>query len=222
MKYFVLLCDGMGDLPMQELGGKTPLEAACTYTMDEFAKVSELGLCDTSNGIKPGSDIANMTILGYDPKIYHTGRSPLEAVSIGVKMKETDLVFRCNFVTLSSEPEYNEKTLVDYSAGEITTGEARELMKAVQEAFNNEKMAFYAGVSYRHCLVLHEHEDSYKCTPPHDITGKPIKEYLPDDAKLLDLMIKSYDILSEHPVNVARRAKGLNEANSIWLWGEGT
>ena len=163
-----------------------------------------------------------MTILGYDPKVYHTGRSPLEAVSIGVNMNDTDLVFRCNLVTLSSEPEYGEKTMVDYSAGEITTEEARELMKAIQNAFNSDEMAFYAGVSYRHCLLLHEHADSYKCTPPHDITGKKIKEYLPDDSRILDLMIKSYEILSKHPVNLARREKGLNEANSIWLWGEGT
>ena len=222
MKYVVLLCDGMGDLPIEELGGKTPMEAAITCGMNELAPKSEMGLCDTSNGIKPGSDIANMTILGYDPKIYHTGRSPLEAVSIGVEMGDNDLAFRCNLVTLSGEENYADKTMVDYSAGEITTDEARELIKTLQAEFNNDRMEFYAGISYRHCLLLHEHADAYKCTPPHDISGRKITDYLPDNAEILDLMKRSQAILKDHPVNVARRARGLNEANSIWLWGEGT
>lgn len=226
MKYIVLLCDGMADRKNAALGNKTPMEKAYKPNMDRLAKHAELGMCRTvAPGLKPGSDVANLSVMGYDPKACYTGRSPLEAASIGVDLKDTDVALRCNIVTLSDEENYEDKTMVDYCSGDISSQEAAEIIKTVQEKLGNEIYKFYNGVSYRHCLVVQNGTtDLGAMTPPHDISGKVIKEYLSDseNAKpLIDLMKKSYDILKDHPVNLARRAKGLNEANSIWLWGEG-
>ncbi len=226
MKYLVLLCDGMADLPYESLGNKTPMELANKPLMDKLAKVSEVGMCKTvANGLKPGSDVANLSVMGYDPLVCYTGRSPLEAASIGVDLKETDVALRCNIVTLSNEENYEDKTMVDYCAGDISTKEAHEIIKTVQEKLGNEIYKFYGGVSYRHCLVVDNGTtDLGEMTPPHDISGRVIGDYLSKSenaAPLIDLMKKSYDILKDHPVNLKRHEKGLNEANSIWLWGEG-
>lgn len=226
MKYLVLLCDGMADTPNALLGGKTPMELADKPYMDTLAKTAEIGMCRTvADGLKPGSDVANLSVLGYDPMECYTGRSPLEAASIGVDLKETDVALRCNIVTLSDEENYADKTMVDYCAGDISTAEAHEIIKTVEEKLGNEIYKFYGGVSYRHCLVVDNGTtDLGTMTPPHDISGRVIGEYLSDSenaAPLIELMKKSYDILKDHPVNLARRAKGKNEANSIWLWGEG-
>lgn len=227
MKYLVLLCDGMADKKNSAfLGGKTPMEAAHKPNMDALAKTAEIGLCKTvADGLKPGSDVANLSVMGYDPMRCYSGRSPLEAASIGVDLKPTDVALRCNLVTLSDEAEYTEKTMVDYCAGDISTEEAAELIAAVQEKFGNGKFTFYAGVSYRHCLVVANGTTELgKLTPPHDISGRKITEYLStaETAKeLIAMMKESYDFLMEHPVNKARIKKGLRPANSIWLWGEG-
>ncbi len=226
MKYLVLLCDGMADYDIPEFGGKTPLEAAHTPNMDRLAKKSELGLVKTvADSMKPGSDVANLSVLGYDPMIYYTGRSPLEAGSIGIDMKPTDVSFRCNLVTLSSEKNYEDKTILDYCADDISTAEAREIVKTLAENFNCEEFQLYSGVSYRHCLIWNDGTtDVGTLTPPHDITGKPIKDYIPrhkNAEKLYDMMVKSYDILKEHPINKEREKRGLRPANSMWLWGEG-
>lgn len=226
MKYLVMLCDGMADYPVEALGGKTPLEAAVTPTMDKLAETAEVGLVKTvADGMKPGSDVANLSVLGYDPVVYYTGRSPLEAGSIGIDMKKTDVSLRCNLVTLSDEPDYEAKTIIDYCAGDISTAEAKILIDFLAEKLNNDEFSFYSGVSYRHCLIWNNGTlDIGTMTPPHDITGKPIREYVPkheNAAKLYDLMKKSYDLLKDHPVNKARVERGLRPANSIWLWGEG-
>lgn len=227
MKYLVILCDGMADTHNPSfLSGKTPMEAAYKPNMDALACVSEVGLCKTvADGLKPGSDVANLSVLGYDPAVCYTGRSPLEAASIGIDLKETDVALRCNIVTLSGEENYEDKTMVDYCSGDISSAEAAEIIKTVQEKLGNDIYSFYAGVSYRHCLVVKNGTTELgTLTPPHDISGRRIGEYLStgeNAAPLIDLMKKSYDILKDHPVNLARRAKGLNEANSIWLWGEG-
>ncbi len=226
MKYLVLLCDGMADMPYAELSNKTPMELANKPLMDKLAKVSEVGMCRTvAAGLKPGSDVANLSVMGYDPADCYTGRSPLEAASIGVDLKETDVALRCNIVTLSNEENYKDKTMVDYCAGDISTAEAHEIIKTVQEKLGNEIYKFYGGVSYRHCLVVQNGTtDLGEMTPPHDISGRVVGEYLSKSenaAPLIELMKKSYNILKDHPVNLKRREKGLNEANSIWLWGEG-
>lgn len=226
MKYLVMLCDGMADYPVDALGGKTPLEAAEAPTMDKLAESAEVGLVKTvADGMKPGSDVANLSVLGYDPKIYYTGRSPLEAGSIGIDMKKTDVSLRCNLVTLSDEPNYEDKTIIDYCAGDISTEDARILISYLAEKLNNEEFSLYSGVSYRHCLIWNNGTtDIGTMTPPHDITGKPIKEYVPkhpNAAKLYELMKRSYELLSEHPLNKERIDKGLRPANSMWLWGEG-
>lgn len=222
MKYVVVLGDGMADYPIDELNGKTPLEAAKTPTLDALSKVSEVGLVHTiPEGMAPGSDTANLSVIGYDPKIYYTGRSPLEALSIGVDMEPTDISFRCNIVTLSEEESYEEKTIIDHSAGEITTEEAKELVEAVAKELGNELYQFYVGTSYRH-LTIWKNGTVIDLVPPHDILGKTIKEYLPKDEVLNQMMKKSYDILSNHPVNLKRKEQGLNPANSIWFWGAGT
>lgn len=226
MKYLVMLCDGMADYPVEALGGKTPLEAAVTPTMDKLAETAEVGLVKTvADGMKPGSDVANLSVLGYDPVVYYTGRSPLEAGSIGIDMKKTDVSLRCNLVTLSDEPDYEAKTIIDYCAGDISAAEAKILIDFLAEKLNNDEFSFYSGVSYRHCLIWNNGTlDIGTMTPPHDITGKPIREYVPkheNAAKLYDLMKKSYDLLKDHPVNKARVERGLRPANSIWLWGEG-
>ncbi len=227
MKYLVILCDGMADEKTSEiLGGATPMEKAYKPNMDALAQSAEIGLCKTvATGLKPGSDVANLSVMGYDPAVCYSGRSPLEAASIGVELKPTDVALRCNTVTLSAEENYEDKTMVDYCAGDISTKEAREIIKTVEEKLGNEIYKFYAGVQYRHCLTVENGTTELgTLTPPHDISGKVIREYLSDAdsaAPLIDLMKKSYTILKDHPVNLARRAKGLNEANSIWLWGEG-
>ena len=227
MKYLVVLYDGMADYPVPALGGKTPMELAKKPLLDKLARFGKVGTVKTvADGLKPGSDIANMSVLGYNPKECYTGRSPLEAVSIGVDMKDTDIIFRTNLVTLSDEENYEDKTMVDYSAGDISTAEAAEIIKSVQEHFGNEKFAFYSGVAYRHCLVWNNGTlDLGKMTPPHDISGKVIGEHLSDSEnakELIAMMKESYDFLMEHPVNKERMAKGERPANSIWLWGEGT
>lgn len=227
MKYLVVLYDGMADYPVPALDGKTPMELAKKPLLDKLARFGKVGTVKTvADGLKPGSDIANMSVLGYNPKECYTGRSPLEAVSIGVDMKDTDIIFRTNLVTLSDEENYEDKTMVDYSAGDISTAEAAEIIKSVQEHFGNEKFAFYSGVAYRHCLVWNNGTlDLGKMTPPHDISGKVIGEHLSrsENAKeLIAMMKESYDFLMEHPVNKERMAKGERPANSIWLWGEGT
>ncbi len=226
MKYLVMLCDGMADYPVDELGGKTPLEAAATPNMDKLAETASVGLVKTvADGLKPGSDVANLSVLGYNPDDCYTGRSPLEAGSIGIDMKDTDVSLRCNLVTLTDEQVYEDKTILDYCADDISTAEAEELVKYLAENLNNDEFCFYSGVSYRHCLIWNNGTlDIGTMTPPHDITGKPIKEYVPahpNAEKLYELMKKSYELLKDHPVNIERIKKGLRPANSIWLWGEG-
>ncbi len=226
MKYLVLLCDGMADIPFESLGNKTPMECAHKPYMDKLAKTAEVGMCRTvAAGLKPGSDVANLSVMGYDPMVCYTGRSPLEAASIGVDLKETDVALRCNIVTLSDEENYEDKTMVDYCAGDISTEEAHKIIATIDKELGNEIYKFYGGVSYRHCLVVDNGTvELGNMTPPHDISGKVIGEYLSDheNAKpLIDLMKKSYNLLKDHPVNVERISKGLRPANSIWLWGEG-
>ena len=227
MKYVVVLYDGMADYPVPQFDGKTPMELAKKPLLDKLARGGQVGLVKTvGEGLKPGSDIANMSVLGYNPHECYTGRSPLEAVSIGVDMLPTDIIFRCNLVTLSDEENYEDKTMVDYSAGDISTADATEIIKSVQEHFGNDIFAFYSGVAYRHCLVWHNGTlDLGNMTPPHDISGKVIGEYLSDSenaTELIGMMKASYDFLMEHPVNKRRIAEGKRPANSIWLWGEGT
>lgn len=226
MKYLVVLCDGMADTPNAALGGKTPMECAHKPNMDALAKNAEVGMCRTvAAGLKPGSDVANLSVMGYDPAVCYTGRSPLEAASIGVDLKATDVALRCNTVTLSDEESYENKTMVDYCAGDISTEEAHKIIETVEKELGSDIYKFYGGVSYRHCLVVdHGTTDLGNMTPPHDISGRVIGEYLSKSenaAPLIDLMKKSYEILKNHPVNIERRKKGLHEANSIWLWGEG-
>ncbi len=227
MKSLVLLCDGMADLPFPELDNKTPMECANKPIIDSLARVSEVGMCRTvADGLKPGSDVANLSVMGYDPTVCYTGRSPLEAASIGIDLKDTDVTLRCNLVTLSDEENYADKTMVDYCAGDISTAEAAEIIKTVEEAFGSEIYKFYSGVSYRHCLVVNGGTTELgEMTPPHDISGRVIGEYLSrhENAKpLIELMKRSYDLLRNHPVNIERESRGKRPANSIWLWGEGT
>ena len=226
MKYLVLLCDGMADYPVEELGGKTPMECADKPNIDRLAKTAKVGLVKTvADGLKPGSDVANLSVLGYDPAECYTGRSPLEAGSIGIDMADSDVSFRCNLVTVSDEENYEDKTMVDYCAGDISTEEAAELIKFLAKEFDSEEFNLYSGVSYRHCLIWHNGTlDLGTLTPPHDITGRKIKEYipqLPNTEKLYEMMKKSYNLLKDHPVNKAREARGLRPANSMWFWGEG-
>lgn len=226
MKYVVILCDGMADYPVKELQEKTPLEAAYVPNMDMLAKKSMIGLLKTvDDKLKPGSDIANLSVLGYDPEKYYTGRSPLEAGSIGIDMKDTDVSLRCNLVTLTDEENYEDKTITDYCADDISTEEAEILVNYLAENLNSEEFKFYSGVSYRHCLIWNNGTlELGDLTPPHDITGKEIKKYIPNHKnteKLYELMKESFDLLKNHPVNLARIEKGHRPANSIWLWGEG-
>lgn len=223
MKYIVVLGDGMADYPIDEIGGKTPLEYAKTPMMDLMAEKAEIGQVHTIPvGMKPGSDTANLSVIGYDPKKYYTGRSPLEALSIGVPMKDTDIAIRCNIVTVSDEePEYKNKKILDHSAGEISTEEADELIQTVQKEFGNEEFHFYTGTSYRHLLIWDKGE-VIEMTPPHDILTKTIGNFLPGKDVLAQMMEKSYDILNNHPINIAREKAGLNKANSLWFWGAGT
>lgn len=227
MKYAVILYDGMADYPVPQLGGKTPMEVAKKPLFDAMGKKGEVGLVKTvDDSLKPGSDVANLSVLGFDPTVSYTGRSPLEAVSIGVKLNDTDVTLRCNLVTLSDDEKYEDKTMIDYSAGDISTADAEILIKAVQEHFGNDTFTFYPGVAYRHCLLWRNGTtDLGTMTPPHDISDRVIGKYLSTSenaAELIKMMKESYDILSAHPLNKERVKKGLRPANSIWLWGEGT
>lgn len=222
MKYVVILGDGMADEPMTELDGRTPLEVADTPMMDLLASKSEVGLAKTiPEGMKPGSDTANLAVLGYNPQVFYSGRSPLEALSIGVAMKDDDVAIRCNIVTLSEEEPYEDKIIIDHSSGEISTEEAAELLAAVKKEFDNEEFQFYLGISYRHCTIWSKGK-VVDFAQPHDILTKRIGEYLPKEEKFKEMMKKSFDILNNHPINVERAKKGLNKANSIWFWGAGT
>lgn len=225
MKYVVILGDGMADYPMAELDNRTPLQAAVKPNIDTLASRGTVGLVKTvPQGIPPGSDAANLSVMGYNPKIYYTGRSPLEAVSMGIELLPTDVALRCNLVYLSEdEAQYTGKTMIDYSSDEISTGEAGILIEAVNSALKTETVSFYPGISYRHCMVWNNGNTGLGCTPPHDILEKKITDFLPKEPSglLLDLMKKSYEILKDHPVNQARKERGLRPANSIWLWGEG-
>lgn len=213
----------MADEPIESLQNRTPLAYAKTPNMDILAKESELGLVHTiPEGMKPGSDTANLAVIGYNPKKYYTGRSPLEALSIGVNMKDTDIAIRCNLVTLSDDKlQYEEKKIIDHSASEISTEEAAILLDSVKKELENEMFQYYLGTSYRHLLIW-EKGQVVELTPPHDILGKVVKEFLPEEVMLKEMMKKSYDILNEHPLNKERAEKGLNKANSIWFWGAGT
>ena len=226
MKYAVILYDGMADYPVPVFDGKTPMMMANKPNFDRLAQKGEVGLVRTvAEGLKPGSDVANLSVMGYDPMKYYTGRSPLEAVSIGVKMADDDIALRCNLVTLSDEENYEDKTMIDYSAGDISSADAAEIIKTVQESFGDDEFAFYNGVSYRHCLIHHGGTvELGNMTPPHDISDRVVGPYLstaPTAEKLIALMKKSYDLLKDHPVNKRRIAEGKRPANSIWLWGEG-
>ena len=223
MKYVIVLGDGMADEPIAELDGKTPLEYAVTPEMDRLAAMSEIGCVHTiPEGMSPGSDTANLSVLGYDPKKYYTGRSPLEALSIGVPMKDTDIALRCNIVTVSVDNKpYEEKTIIDHSSSEISTEDASVLLEAVRKELQNDIYKYYLGTSYRH-LTIWDKGSVVSLTPPHDILGKVIGEYLPKEEALREMMKKSYDILANHPLNLERMEKGLNPANSIWFWGAGT
>lgn len=223
MKYVIVLGDGMADEPLDELGGKTPLEAADKKKMDSLAEKGEVGLAYmVPEGMSPGSDTANLSVIGYNPKRYYTGRSPLEALSIGVDMKKTDVSFRCNLVTLSEEEsDYEDKRIIDHSSGEISTEDAAVLLEALKEGLQTAGYEFYAGTSYRHLLVQNNGK-VVELTPPHDILTKRIGDYLPEDEVLRGMMKKSYEILVNHPLNEERKKKGLNPANSAWFWGAGT
>ena len=230
MKYIIVLGDGMADEPIEELNGSTPLAYAKTPAMDCLSSTGKIGMVHTiPEGMKPGSDTANLAVMGYNPKIYYTGRSPLEALSIGVPMADADIALRCNVVTLSEEDvPYEERTILDHSSGEITTEEAAELIKAVREVLENDIYKFYVGTSYRHLTIWDTKADAAKLAPdvelipPHDVLGRTIKEYLPKDTVLREMMEKSYEILSNHPINLERAKRGLNKANSIWFWGAGS
>lgn len=222
-----MLCDGMADEPNEALGNSTPMEKANKPCMDSLAAKAEVGIVKTvAEGLKPGSDVANLSVLGYEPAVYYSGRSPLEAASIGIDLKDTDVTLRCNLVTLSDDEDYENKTILDYCADDISSEEAKILIEYIQEKLGNDKFRFYPGVSYRHCLVWSNgNPHPGVLTPPHDITGKVITDYIPKGEavdELYDLMKKSYDLLKDHPVNQARIARGKRPANSIWLWGEGT
>lgn len=226
MKHIVILCDGMADYPLEQLGGETPMSKAHKPNMNSLAEKGSVGLVRTvAEDLNPGSDVANLSVLGYDPKIYYSGRSPLEAASIGINLSDTDVTFRCNLVTLSDAPNYEEKTILDYCADDISSKEAHQIIDAVKKEFDNKDFSFYKGVSYRHCLVWKNGTtDLGTLTPPHDITGKPIKEFIPNHpgAKpMLDMMKASCDVLKNHPINMRRVEQGKRPANAIWLWGEG-
>ncbi len=223
MKYVVVLGDGMADWPLESLEGGTPLSCAETPMMDELAKISEIGTVATiPEGMAPGSDTANLSVMGYDPRKYYTGRSPLEALSIGVDMKDSDVVYRCNLVTLTEEDApYEEQTILDHSSDEISTEDAEILLRDVCRELENETYRFYTGTSYRHCLVWDKGQ-VLDLTPPHDILTRKIGEYLPEDETLKYMQKRSYEILKKHPLNIKRKEQGLNPANSFWFWGAGT
>ncbi|MBQ9136411.1 MAG: cofactor-independent phosphoglycerate mutase [Lachnospiraceae bacterium] len=223
MKYVVVLGDGMADEPIESLGGKTPLAYAETPNLDKLSKKSEIGMVHTiPDGMSPGSDTANLSVIGYDPKIYYSGRSPLEALSIGVPMKDTDVALRCNIVTISEEDvPFAEKTIIDHSSSEISTEDCAVLLKAVMDELANEEFQFYVGTSYRHCLIWDKGE-VISLTPPHDVLGQVIGQYLPKEEVFRKMMERSHEILVNHPLNIERKKQGLNPANCCWFWGAGT
>lgn len=223
MKYIIVLSDGMAGRPLEELSGKTTLEAADTPNFDRLAEKAEIGLASmVPEGMAPGSDTANLSVMGYDPKIYYTGRSPLEALSIGVDMAAHDVSFRCNLVTLTEDGgAYEDQKIIDHSSSEISTEDSTVLLEALKEGLKREGYEFYAGTSYRHLLIW-KHGEVLELTAPHDILTKTVGEYLPKDPVLFDMMKKSYEILKDHPINAERKKQGLNPANSAWFWGAGT
>ena len=225
MKYLILVPDGAGDDEIEALGGRTPLEAAKIPYMDSLGARGEVGSVATiPPGIAPGSDAAHLSVMGYDPAVYLTGRSPLEAASIGIDMKDTDVAFRTNIITLVGEGEYEDLIITDHSAGDISTQEADQLIKAVNEVFSNDEIKFYTGTSYRHCMIVHNGDSDFDLTPPHDVLGKAVKANLPKGkgSEFIETMMrKSYQILKDHPVNISRRERGLNPANTLWIWGQG-
>lgn len=223
MKYVIVLGDGMADEPIDSLNGKTPLAYAKTPAMDALSKQGEIGLVHTiPAGMKPGSDTANLSVLGYDPKIYYSGRSPLEALSIGVPMKDTDIALRCNIVTISDDDvPFEEKTIIDHSSSEITTEDCAVLLDAVKKELENNTYKFYLGTSYRHCLIWDKGE-VVDLVQPHDVLEQKIGPNLPKDPVLREMMKKSYEILKDHPMNIDRKKRGLNPANCCWFWGAGT
>ena len=245
MKYLIIVPDGAGDEKIEELGGKTPLEVAAMPMINDLAAKGEVGMVQTiPNGVAPGSDAANLSVMGYDPAVYLTGRSPLEAASIGIDMSETDVAFRTNIITLvdpatgrpadeTTQTDYEDLIITDHSSGDITTEEADELIQAVQNKLGNDKIQFYTGVSYRHCMIVKEGSTDYQLTPPHDVLGKRVGDYLPkgegtvqgaesqEAGFITKLMKESYEMLRCHPVNQKRIAKGLNSANTTWIWGQG-
>lgn len=222
MKYIVVLGDGMADEPLEALGGKTPLEYAQTPCMDSLASMGHMGLVqNVPSGMAPGSDVANLSVLGYDPKRSYSGRSPLEALSVGVKMEPDDVIFRTNIVTLTEEEPYAEKTILDHSSGEIATKDADVLMDAIRSAFNSETVQFYTGTSYRHIMVWKKGK-LVSLEPPHDHLGTQIGPWLPKEPMLREMMEASFPILNAHPMNLARAEAGKHKANSLWFWGAGT
>lgn len=225
MKYLILVPDGAGDEKVEALGGKTPLEVVPIKQINDLARKGKVGTVRTiPPGVAPGSDAANLSVMGYDPAVYLTGRSPLEAASIGIEMSDTDVAFRTNIITLAGDGAYEDLIITDHSSGDITTEEADQLIQAVNEAFANDELKFYTGVSYRHCMIVHNGSTAYELTPPHDVLTKTVGDHLPKGEGsqfITDIMKKSYDILKDHPVNKARREKGLNPANTLWIWGQG-
>ncbi|TCK87945.1 2,3-bisphosphoglycerate-independent phosphoglycerate mutase [Natranaerovirga hydrolytica] len=222
MKYILILADGMADEPIEAINGLTPMEKANTPYIDALTKKSEIGLVSTiPEGMAPGSDTANLSVIGYDPKQYYTGRSPLEALSIGVPLEKEDISFRVNLVTLDEHTKFEDKTIIDHSSSEITTEESKVLLKDLKQAFETESYKFYPGTSYRHLMVWKKGQD-VNITPPHDILGQKIGDYFPKNDDFIQMMKKSYDILKDHPINQERIKKGLNPANAMWLWGAGT
>lgn len=223
MKHIIILTDGCADLPVEKLGNLTPLEKSNTPNMDYFAANGDIYLVKTvPDSLKPGSDVANLSVMGYNPLDCYTGRSPLEAASIGVTLLDNQTAFRANLVTLSNEENYEDKTMLDYSSGEISTEESRALMAEIEKELGGGDIHFYGGVSYRHLFVWENAPESFVLTPPHDISDRKIKDFLPSDERILDLMKKSEKILKNHPINKKRIAEGKNPATSMWIWGEGT
>ena len=222
MKYIVILGDGMAGEPLAQLGGKTTLEAAATPVMDELASKGEMGLASmVPSNMKPGSDVANLAVMGYDPQKYYSGRSPLEALSLKIQMAASDIILRCNLVTVSEDEVYEQKTIIDHSSGEISSEDADVLMDAVREAFNTEEFQFHSGTSYRHITVW-KNGAVLDFEPPHDHLGEVIGPFLPENQVFRNMMRKSFDVLNNHPLNLKRAAEGKNKANSIWFWGAGT
>ena len=225
MKYLILVPDGAGDRNVEALGNKTPLEVADIKNINELAHKGKVGMVKTiPAGVAPGSDAANLSVMGYDPSVYLTGRSPLEAASIGIDMSDTDVAFRTNIITLEGDGEYEDLIIKDHSSGDITTEEADQLIKAVNEVFGNDSIRFYTGVSYRHCMIVHNGSTEYDLTPPPDVLEQRAGDHLPKGEGsefITEMMKKSYEILKDHPVNRERIKKGLNPANTLWIWGQG-